>query len=293
MAGDLHTHTNFSDGSTDIEVLPFLASRTGLTHLAVSDHDTALAAQYAYAHPVEYDVTLIPAVELTAFDTARGRRVHILCYYPDLTSKLCAFFDLMAQRRNIATGQSAAELELLYPQFTKQAAEKYAARSGVIFKTHLSRVLFDYGFTDGIYKELYHELFGSQGGKILHNPAYETVETVLSLIREARGVAVLAHPSVYKSMELAAELAEKGLIDGVEIEHPRNTQQDKETLRLLAARHNLIVTGGSDFHGMHSARPLPLGICCTTDAAIEQIQELARQRKENHFKEEQQKEQKV
>ena len=280
MAGDLHAHTNFSDGSTDIETLPFLASCIGLTHLAVSDHDTALAAKYAYAHPIECGVTLIPAVEMTAFDTARGRRVHILCYYPDLTPKLCAFFDLMAQRRNESTGLSAKELEALYPQVTAKAAAQYAARSGVLFKTHLGRVLFDYGYTDGIYKELYHELFGSKCGKILHNPAYETVETVLALIREARGVAVLAHPSVYKSMELVAELAEKGLIDGVEIDHPRNTPQDKETLHLLAERYDLIVTGGTDFHGMHSARPLPLGTYRTSLDAIDRIQALSAQRKQ-------------
>ena len=47
MPGDLHTHTNFSDGSSDIELLPTLAARAGLTHLAVSDHDTTLSAEYA------------------------------------------------------------------------------------------------------------------------------------------------------------------------------------------------------------------------------------------------------
>ncbi len=91
MAGDLHTHTNFSDGSSDIETLPFLAARAGLTALAVSDHDTDLSIRWALEHPVAQGVRMIPAVELTCFDTRRGRRVHLLCYCPELTDELCAF----------------------------------------------------------------------------------------------------------------------------------------------------------------------------------------------------------
>ena len=53
MGGDLHTHTNFSDGSKDFERLPFLAMRGGLTHLAVSDHDSIQALEWAMAHPRE------------------------------------------------------------------------------------------------------------------------------------------------------------------------------------------------------------------------------------------------
>lgn len=122
-AGDLHTHTNFSDGSSDIELLPKLAARAGLTHLAVSDHDTTLSAEYAYKHPVVRGVHMIPAVELTGFDFVRGRRVHILCYWPKLTPALKEFCALMAARRNEATEKSMDELEALYPQFCREEAK--------------------------------------------------------------------------------------------------------------------------------------------------------------------------
>ena len=107
MPGDLHTHTNFSDGSSDIELLPKLAARAGLTHLAVSDHDTTLSAEYAYKHPLK---------------------------------EFCA---LMAARRNEATEKSMDELEALYPQFCREEAKAFAARSGVTYKTHLIRLLFE------------------------------------------------------------------------------------------------------------------------------------------------------
>ncbi|MEG1275587.1 MAG: PHP domain-containing protein [Ruthenibacterium sp.] len=279
MPGDLHTHTNFSDGASDIELLPQLAARTGLTYLAISDHDTALSAEYADAHPVECGVALIPAVELTCFDTKRKRRVHLLCYYPTLTRRLRAFFDLMAQRRNDAAAQSIAELEQMYPQFTRTEAKAFAARSGVTYKTHLIRLLYEYGYTDGIYKDLYKELFGSPNGKVLHDPAYESLETVLTLAHEANGVVVLAHPSVYQSMELCEELAVSHSIDGVEIDHPRNTPQDKERLHALALQYNLMVTGGTDFHGMYMSRPTPLGAITTTDEVILRIRQTAAERK--------------
>ncbi|WP_367925353.1 PHP domain-containing protein [uncultured Ruthenibacterium sp.] len=279
MPGDLHTHTNFSDGSSDIELLPVLAQRAGLTSLAVSDHDTELCIQYAQQHPVQCGVRLIPAVEMTGFDTERGRRVHMLCYCPDLTDGILNFFRLMKDRRNAVTSLSIDELEKLYPQFTRAAAKSFSKRSGVTYKTHLIRLLYEYGYTDGIYKDLYRELFG-RGGKVLHDPAYEPIDTVLDLIHQARGVAVLAHPSVYKSMDLANELAREGRIDGVEIDHPRNTPEDREQLHRLADRWGLIVTGGTDFHGMHMSKPTPLGAYTTSDEMIERILNLAQKRKE-------------
>ena len=278
MPGDLHTHTNFSDGSSDIELLPKLAARAGLTHLAVSDHDTTLSAEYAYGHPVVQGVRMIPAVELTGFDVARGRRVHLLCYWPKLTPALKEFCALMAARRNVATEKSMEELEALHPQFCREEAKAFSRRSGVTYKTHLIRLLFEYGYTDGIYKELYRELFGAGRGRVLHDPAYESVQAVLELARGTGGVVVLAHPSVYSSMELAAQLAAQGAIDGVEIDHPRNTPQDKAALHELARQYGLIVTGGTDFHGMHMSKPTPLGAMTTQDEMLARIEALAQSR---------------
>lgn len=279
MSGDLHTHTNFSDGSLDIEQLPRLAARAGLTHLAVSDHDTGLSAAYALAHPCVDGVSLIPAVELTCQDTKRSRCVHILCYYPTLTPQLEAYFSLMQQRRNDAAEKTLVKLTALYPQVTREDAFALAARSGTVYKAHLSRLLFEYGYTDGVYKQLYRDLFGRPDGKLLCEPGYEPLETVLQLIAGAGGVAVVAHPSVYRSMELCEELAAAGRIDGVEIDHSRNTPEDKAWLQELAQQYNLIVTGGTDFHGLHMARPTPLGALFTTRENIDRIATLAAARK--------------
>ena len=114
---------------------------------------------------------------------------------------------------------------------------------------------------------------------MLHDPDYQTVDQVLEVIRKARGVAVFAHPSVYQSMELVTELALAGRIDGIEIEHPRNTLEDKKVLYQLVAQCNLLVTGGSDFHGRNTGSPRALGMCRTGDDALERLEQLAQARK--------------
>ncbi len=279
MPGDLHTHTTFSDGALRADVLVRLAQRAGLRYLAISDHDSCLSVRYAMEQPQRENLQLLPATELTAFDSQRGRRVHILCYFPDDCQALRQFCDTMAARRNAVCRRSMEELEQLYPQFDRETALSFAADSGVLYKTHLIRVLYEYGYTDGIYKDLYQQLFGSKGGKVLHDPAYESVDMVLDVIRQSWGVAVLAHPSVYRTMELAGELAAAGRIDGVEIFHPRNTPEDQRTLAAMAEQYGLLVTGGTDFHGMHSSRPVPLGSVTADDENIGRLLQLAQSRK--------------
>ena len=153
MPGDLHTHTTFSDGSLKADWLPRLAARAGLSHLAISDHDSMHSVRYGYANPLRENVRLIPATELTAFDFERGRRVHILCYWPDETCPdLIAHCQLMADRRNAVCRQSGRELEEIYPQFRLEDALALAQDGGVLYKSTLMQVLCDYGLADGIYK---------------------------------------------------------------------------------------------------------------------------------------------
>lgn len=281
MPGDLHTHTTFSDGSTPVGKMAFLARAAGLRWLAVSDHDSISSVRWAYANPEQDGVRLLPAAELSATDPVRGRRVHLLCYWPDDCAALQEFTALMAERRRAAALQSCAQLEKFFPQFCTDEVMTLAAEADMPYRAHIMRVLWQYGLADGLYNEVYHELFGGGGvpGKVQHRTLYEPVDAVLAVIRACRGVAVLAHPSVYRSMELARELIAAGKLDGVEIEHPRNTAEDKAELRALAKEYDLIVTGGTDYHGMNAKVPHPVGTCTTADDQIERINALAKARK--------------
>jgi predicted metal-dependent phosphoesterase TrpH len=282
MPGDLHTHTTFSDGSVPVERLPLMAARAGLDAIAISDHDSEHSVQYAYAHPAQDGVRLIPATELTAYDFERGHRVHLLCYWPDDCAALRAHCDTMRRRRNECCLQSARELEAMYPQFRTEQALEYARDSGVLFKSGIMQALCELGLAKGIYGKEYARLFGAHAegeGLVLHQPEYLPVAEVLATIRAARGVVVFAHPTVYKSMPLVRQLAAEGKIDGIEIDHPRNSEEDKAECRALCAQYDLIATGGTDFHGSNAKHPLPVGTCRTSDAQIERIDALARRRK--------------
>lgn len=280
MAGDLHTHSTCSDGSVPIHRLPLLAARAGLDTMAISDHDTLLSVQYAYDHPMQDGVRLIPATELTGYDYQRSHRVHLLCFYPDPSNaKLRAHCDTMRQRRNECCLQSAHELETMFPQFTTDQALEYAKDSGVLYKSGIMQALGELGLSDGIYGERYHELFGWEPqGKVLYSPEYIPVHQVLQTAKEAGAVVIFAHPTVYKSMPLVRELAAQGMIDGIEVEHPRNSPEDKAECAALCEQYGLICTGGSDFHGSNHKRPHPIGACITQDEQIERILALAKQR---------------
>ncbi len=281
MPGDLHNHSTCSDGSVPIHRLPLMAARVGLDAMAISDHDTLLSVQYCYDHPMQDGVRLIPATELTGYDYERQHRVHLLTFWPDPECpELKAHCDIMRQRRNECTLQSAREIEALYPQFRTEQALEYAKDSGVLFKSGIMQALHELGLCDGVYTELYHKLFGwNPRGIVLHSPEYLPVREVLATAKASGAVVIFAHPTVYKSMPLVRELVKEGMIDGIEVEHPRNSPEDKAECAALCVQYGLIHTGGTDFHGANHAHPHPVGTCITTDDQIARIEELAHKRK--------------
>ncbi len=280
----MHNHSTCSDGSTPIHRLAGMAARAGLDTMAISDHDTMRSIEYCRSHPVQDGVRLVPAVELTGYDYERKHRVHLLCYRPQDCPALRAHCDLLRRRRNECGLQSAREIEALYPQFRTEQALEYAQDSGVLFKSCIMQALHELGLCDSVYGELYHYLFGwTPRGVVLHSPAYPPVEEVIETARAAKGVLVFAHPTVYKSMPLVRQLVAEGKIDGIEIDHPRNSEEDKAECRALCAQYGLIRTGGTDFHGSNSARPHPVGTCTTADDQIARIEALARERQGDTF----------
>ena len=273
MPGDLHNHTTYSDGSVPVARLPLMAARVGLDAMAISDHDTLRSVQYA--------VKLIPATELTGYDYERQHRVHLLAYWPDPESEaLRRHCDIMRQRRNECCLQSARELEAIFPQFRTEQALEYARDSGVLYKSGIMQALRELGLADSIYGERYHELFGwNPRGRVLHSPEYIPVREVLATARAAGAVVVFAHPTVYKSMPLLRELVREGMVDGIEIDHPSNSPEDKAECAALSGQYHLIHTGGTDFHGANHKKVYPVGTCTTPDDQIARIEELARKRK--------------
>mgnify|MGYP002528190610 CR=1 FL=1 len=149
------------------------------------------------------------------------------------------------------------------------------------FLEDIMQVLGELGLSDGsIYGETYHKLFGwNPRGIVLHSPEYLPVREVLATAKASGGAVVFAHPTVYKSMPLVRQLAKEGIIDGIEVEHPRNSPEDRAECAALCEQYGLIHTGGTDFHGANHKVPHPVGTCTTADDQVARILELAHKRR--------------
>lgn len=263
MSADLHCHTRISDGSLGLDELIILAKRKGIHTIAVTDHDTFAGATRAKVIGQRHGVEVIHGAEVSAWDFKRDRLVHILCYLCEHPARLEGLFNKILDNRRKAASIALQKIMRLYP-ITPEMVAKRAQGSTTIYKQHIMQALVDAGYADKIFGPLYQKLFNNKYGIAKTNIEYPDVFEVLELIHQAGGVAVLAHPAVYDSYDLLPELAEKGL-DGVECYYPRAKEDDPEVLSALAQKYDLVMTGGTDFHGATTSSVNPLGTCLTPD----------------------------
>lgn len=269
MSIDLHCHTKISDGSLGVEELLALAKRRGITGLAITDHDAIAGATRATIIGKRIGIDVIHGVEFSAYDYERGRKVHILgylCDYPDRLEGLC---------RKTCTARRAASTEMVrkvlrYYPIIPDSIARCASGSTSIFKQHIMHALIDAGYADSFFGEVYDKLFHPKTGCAYVSMEYPDVNDVIDLIHSAGGLAVLAHPYTYDSVDLMEELAVKNKLDGIETWRNRHTPEQIAQLTDFAAEHGMCATGGSDFHGMYSKVARPLG----TQAPEDTIQKL-------------------
>lgn len=254
MNADLHCHSTCSDGSLTPRELVFTAKRLGLSAVAITDHDSIDGWDEALEAGCRYGIRVLPGCELSALDPNNGRRVHLLCYGAKQPQALLPLLERVSRSRSEAGLLMADALMERYPDLTMERIRRYA-RGKSIYKVHLMQALVDLGYDNRIYGDLYSKLFRSSSPESVAQPvAYPSVEEALQAIAAAGGMAVLAHPSVYGSMELLEQLAVQGKLDGVELWHPRNRAEDQKRIAELAEERGLFLSGGSDFHGAYSSR---------------------------------------
>ena len=138
-----------------------------------------------------------------------------------------------------------------------------------IYKQHIMMALMEAGYTTTIYGELYDKLFGP-GGVAVIDKDYPDVRDVMVQVHEAGGLAVMAHPWLYDSVDLIPELAGLGL-DGIEVWHSSANEEQTEKLIDIAKKYDLCMTGGSDFHGMMSSKPNPIGSKTVADIFVDRL----------------------
>jgi predicted metal-dependent phosphoesterase TrpH len=264
---DLHTHTDASDGALSREELIRTAKANRVRIIAISDHDTMKNA----GNGEEDGIYVVPAVELSARDGKTGRRVHVLCYFPREMSGLEEYFSYMSRSRKEAGDKYIENVSKIFPEITPGAIEPYCRVSGTIFKSYIMDELIKLGYTVEPYGSLYKRLFGKESPNRDVGVIYADVKEVVGIARRSGGAVVIAHPTVYSSMEITEELAREGLIDGIEIDHPRNSEADRARLIEICREKNLIVTGGTDYHGINSGTTVHPGMFGTEMSELKRL----------------------
>ena len=258
MKADLHCHTKLSDGTLGIDDIIILAKNSGVTTLAITDHDSLAGTVRATIIGERHGINVIPAVEFSATDSKRKARAHILCYLPDTPERLEGLCKSNSEKRKRAARIMVAKVANKFP-VTPELIMKCATGSTNIYKQHIMQALMECGYTTTIFGDLYNMLFKKESRmSVLMESTYPEPAEIIEAIHEAGGIAVLAHPGFYDNFELLEELIPLGL-DGVEVWHPENTPEQQELLISIAKKHDLLMTGGSDFHGAYNAYPVKLG----------------------------------
>ncbi len=273
MKGDLHCHTTLSDGSLGIEEVIIQAKRMGLDHLSITDHDTLSSSSRAHILGERYGVTVIPGVELSAWDKKKNTRVHILCYAPQKPDRLEGLCLKSCEIRKSCAVDMIKKVTEKYP-ITMEAVLKYTKGSKSIYKQHIMRALVNYGYATELYGEVNDQLFNREYGSCIVDREYPDVNFVLDLIHSSRGIAVMAHPFMFDNLELMEELAQKGKLDGIEVDHYTANEKQREQLRETARKYGLLMTGGSDFHGLYNQVPSYIGSCTTDEENITKLMDM-------------------
>ena len=147
----------------------------------------------------------------------------------------------------------------------------HASGSTNLFKQHIMHSLMDAGYTSEIYGDLFNALFDPSSETNLLAPVkYPEVSEVIEEIHNAGGIAILAHPNHYDNTPELDKYVELGL-DGVEVWCPTANDEQIEELSKYCKKNKLLMTGGSDFHGIYGRKTVTLGTCVTPDEHLDKL----------------------
>lgn len=246
---DLHVHSSCSDGTFAPAELVSIASQKNLSAFALTDHDTVRGLPDAIKAAEPLDIEVIPGIELsTAY---HGKDIHILGLYMDYENSYfknqLKFFQDSRDERNkkMITLLKEKNIDISFEQM------KNSFGTAIWTRAHFARFLLDNGYIRSM-NEAFDRYIGD------HGPCFVPREKVapaqaIRLLRDTAGIPILAHPLLYKLSPDALTLMTKELIAagllGIEAVYSGNTGNDEDRMKELAAKFNLKISGGSDFHG--------------------------------------------
>ena len=248
---DLHVHSTCSDGTLSPTELVDYAIQKGLSAFALTDHDCVegLDTILSYAKSLPNAPEIIPGIELSTDEN--GQEVHMVGLFidhhnPEFNQYLQEFIASRTTRnKKICLLLQEHGMNITYEELEAEFP------GAVLTRAHYAKLLLKHGYVKSI-KEAFERFLGD------HCPCYVSREKItpvmaIDLIRKAGGLAILAHPILYHMSDarldaLVQKLKEAGLT-GIEAIYSTYSPAEERQIRKLAAKYDLLLSGGSDFHG--------------------------------------------
>jgi predicted metal-dependent phosphoesterase TrpH len=256
MFCDLHVHSTASDGTVPPEDLGAMAKAAGLGAIALTDHDTTAGLDACAAGCRRADVEFVPGVEISCDPGSLSGEMHILGYFIDpqnqTLSKLLAKQETARVQRVPRIVEKLNELGIDVTLDQVQTA----AAGAMVGRPHVARVLIDKGYVKTV-QDAFVRYLRSDAPAFVPKQRAKAPEAI-DAIHAAGGLASLAHASLLRCANDAeltqaiAQLAEAGL-DALEAWHDDHTAAMVEKCRAFAKRFDLLITGGSDYHGANKS----------------------------------------
>ena len=248
---DLHLHTFFSDGTFSPEELTGYGARLGFAAMALTDHDSVEGcARMTVACDAE-GIEFIPGTELTA--EIDDTELHLLGYFLDTNNEklLSEIAKFQIVRQNRIHEMVAAINKLGVPLEAETVFALANCKSPG--RPHVARALVKAGLVANL-DEAFERFLKKNRPAWVPKAKMSALEGI-ELIHQAGGLAVMAHPGLNRTDEIIPALVDAGL-DGIECFHTKHSTATSERYLEIAAKYNLLVTGGSDCHGFSKNKPL-------------------------------------
>jgi predicted metal-dependent phosphoesterase TrpH len=244
IVADLHSHSNASDGSDTPTAVVERAAKAGLVALCLSDHDTVAGVEEARAAGQRLGVEIVAGTELTCY--VDGREVHILGYGIDPNDEALTGHCRRFQEARIRRAHEIGERLAAAGAPIDIEAVMADADGGVVGRPHVARALVAAGHVKD-FQEAF-DRYLAEGRPACVSKLVVDAQTCIAVIREAGGIAIVAHPGLGNNQPLIPRLIAAGAV-GVEVWHSAHDTATTEQIEWIANQHGLLKSGGSDCHG--------------------------------------------
>lgn len=269
IIGDLHSHTDRSDGILSTQELVVKAEQAGFRVLAITDHDNMDAFRILRDGGYNGPLRIVPGIEISCFES--GREVHLLAYGLDPDNEEIKeyeqFFRADRERR---AREMVDRLQTSRVRITFEEVAETAGKAP-IGRPHVADVLVRRGFVSNIQQAFDIYLDVGKPGYVSKSPF--PVSEATQMVHRAGGLTSVAHPGRhYADPHTFLTLVATG-VDGIEVYHPSHWFVTREYYRVLCEQHELLITGGSDFHGTRDYDERNFGVFGITEEHLHAIDE--------------------